>query len=111
MEPALLSDEQLHLDRLPAAVRDELRGAMPLWFYVLCEADTSAPRPGRRAHRRGGARRAGRGRSALLPDEEPDWRPDLGDHGDFGIADLVRVAREDGSSGAQGEQPGAAPEP
>ena len=92
MEVPPLSDEALHLDRLPAAVRDELRAAMPLWFYVLSEGGPHlGPVGGRIVAEVLVGLVAADPRSYLS--EEPDWRPhELGTDGDFGIADLIRIA-------------------
>jgi hypothetical protein len=93
-----LTDEQLKLDRLPAAVRDELRAAMPLWFYVLCEAGVHlGPVGGRIVAEVLVGLVAADPRSYLS--EDPAWRPhELGTDGDFGMADLIRMTREAGPS-------------
>ena len=113
IEAPALSEDELMIDAdLPAGVRRTLLRSTPLWYYVLAEAEHE---PGRTLGRVGGLIVAEVLAGLLEADpssflHEPDWRPDLGDDGDFTMADLVRVAREDGSGGAQGEQPGAVPE-
>ena len=115
LEAPALSEAELMIDAdLPAGVRRRLLRSTPLWYYVLCRggaragAAPSAPSAGGSSPRCSPAcSRPTRARSCTSRTGDPH----LGEHGDFTMADLVRVAREDGSSGAQGEQPGAAPEP
>jgi hypothetical protein len=89
-----LADERLHLDALPPAVADELRAAMPLWFYVLCEGGLHlGPVGGRIVAEVLAGLVAADPRSYLS--EEPDWRPvELGTGGRFGMADLIRLSGE-----------------
>ena len=102
MREAVLTDEQLQLDKLDPGVRDELRTATPLWHYVLCEAPD-----GKHLGPIGG-RIVAEVLVGLLEDDpnsylgrEPNWRPEeLGTGGDFTMADLVRIAR-----GASGRPP------
>jgi hypothetical protein len=89
-----LSDEQLHLDKLDQGVREELRAATPLWYYLLCEAPDGrhlGPIGGRIVAKVLVNLLAGDPNSYL---NEPGWRPgELGTGADFTIADLVRIAQ------------------
>jgi hypothetical protein len=91
----VLSDEQLQLDKLEQGVREELRAATPLWYYILCEA------PDGRHLGPVGGRIVAEVLVGLLADDpnsylykEPSWRPrELGTDGDFTMADFVRIAQ------------------
>jgi hypothetical protein len=42
-----LTDQELHVDRLPEPVQGAVRSAPPLWYYVLCEAESELGDGGR----------------------------------------------------------------
>ena len=106
MDEALLSDEELLLDKtVPKGAREALMRSTPLWFYVLCEAEKPRDRDGRP---RAGAHLgpvAGRivaevlvglveGDPTSYLGSKPAWRPtELGTGGDFTMADFVRIAQ------------------
>jgi hypothetical protein len=92
-EPAL-TDDELHLQALPESVRDELREAMPLWFYVLCEAEAHAD--GRHLGPVGGRIVAEvlTGLFEADPAADPAWRPgELGTGDTFTMATLAGLAQ------------------
>ena len=95
MELAPLPAEALALEGQmeDALAREELLGATPLWYYILCEAAHHAD--GRHLGPVGG-RIVAEVLTGLLegdPDsylsKEPTWRPTLGTNDDFTMADLI----------------------
>jgi hypothetical protein len=95
-----LDEEHLRLDRLSADVRKELLRAPPLWYYVLCEAESELGDDGRHLGPVGGRIVAEvltglleADPSSYLHDETP-WTPTLprAACGDFTMPDLVRFA-------------------
>ena len=95
-----LDEEHLLLDRLSAAVRKELLRAPPLWYYVLCEAESELGDDGRHLGPVGGRIVAEvltglleADPSSYLHAKKP-WAPTLpsATRGDFTMPDLVRFA-------------------
>jgi Animal haem peroxidase len=95
-----LHEEHLLLDRLSAGVRKELLRAPPLWYYVLCEAESELGDDGRHLGPVGGRIVAEvltgllqADPSSYLHAEKP-WAPTLpsATRGDFTMPDLVRFA-------------------
>jgi hypothetical protein len=98
LEMPLLTDTELQLDSVPAAVRDELHESMPLWFYVLCEAQVRAD--GRHLGPVGALIVAEVLSALLALDAELDagWTPgELGTGNDFTMASLIRFAQTGGA--------------
>jgi Animal haem peroxidase len=91
-----LDDEALRLEELPNPVRDCLLKATPLWYYILCEAES------------GGGDHLGPVGGRIVADvilrllhsdptsyvRHPDWKPTLGANApkDFRMTDLIDVA-------------------
>jgi hypothetical protein len=95
-----LDEEHLLLDRLSADVRKELLRAPPLWYYVLCEAQSELGDDGRHLGPVGGqivaevlAGLLEADPSSYLHAQTP-WKPTLprAACGDFTMPDLVRFA-------------------
>jgi hypothetical protein len=95
-----LTDQQLQVDRLPEPVRDAVRSAPPLWYYVLCEAQSELGDEGLRLGPVGG-RIVAEVLAGLLEadpssyvNRQPRWTPTLprAARGDFTMPDLVRFA-------------------
>jgi Animal haem peroxidase len=94
-----LEDGQL-LENVPASARDAVLRAPPLWYYVLCEAQSELGDRGRHLGPVGGRIVAEVLRGLLEADESsyvhrrPAWMPDLpgSADGDFTMPDLVRFA-------------------
>jgi hypothetical protein len=93
-----LTDEQLRIDVLPEPVRDAVRSAPPLWYYVLCEAQSDLGDGGRHLGPVGGQIVA-EVLAGLLEDDRssyinkhPAFKPTLprAASGDFTMPDLVR---------------------
>jgi Animal haem peroxidase len=96
-----LSAQELGLDPAPAGIgrssRDALIRATPLWYYVLREAEARGEHGGIHLGPVGG-RIVGEVLLGLLEADpqsyvrlRPAWRPrELGSHGDFIMADLIR---------------------
>jgi Animal haem peroxidase len=95
-----LDEPQLLLDRLSAEVRKELLRAPPLWYYVLCEAESELGDDGRHLGPVGG-RIVAEVLTGLLEADPSSylhanapWTPTLprAACGDFTMPDLVRFA-------------------
>jgi hypothetical protein len=95
-----LDEQQLLLDRLSADVRKELLRAPPLWYYVLCEAESELGDDGRHLGPVGG-RIVAEVLTGLLEADpssylhaKAPWTPTLprAACGDFTMPDLVRFA-------------------
>jgi hypothetical protein len=95
-----LDEEHLRLDRLSADIRRELLRAPPLWYYVLCEAESELDDDGRHLGPVGG-RIVAEVLTGLLEADpssylhtETPWTPTLprAACGDFTMPDLVRFA-------------------
>jgi hypothetical protein len=106
MEQPALSEQDLGLDdpTLEAPLRDELLGATPLWYYVLCEAAKGGecngrPEPGAHLGPVGGRIVAEVLLGLLQGDpnsylsKEPTWQPTLGTGDHFTMADLIEFVR------------------
>jgi hypothetical protein len=103
-EPALTKEELL-LAKVPAAVRDEILRATPLWYYILCEAakeldGEGRPQAGTHLGPVGGRIVAEvlvgllEGDPSSYLSVKPKWYPrELGPRGDFTMADLVKFAQ------------------
>jgi Animal haem peroxidase len=101
-ERALTEEELMLGENITPDARKKLVGSTPLWYYILREAMTRlgpAVEPGSRLGPVGGRIVAEvlvglleRDRSSFV-NEDPTWRPWLGQGGDFTMADLVRVAQ------------------
>jgi hypothetical protein len=104
LEESLLSDAELELQHMPDT-GEELMGAAPLWFYILCETSRAVdsqgrPEPGRHLGPVGGRLVAEvlagllEGDPSSYLNSDPPWQPrELGTDGNFTMADLVRVAQ------------------
>ena len=102
MEEPPLHASDLQLGQIePAHVRDELRTATPLWYYVLCEAGTGRHGEGGRHLGPVGGRIVAEVLVGLLEGDpssylarDPAWRPTLrsASPGDFTMRDLVAFA-------------------
>ena len=102
MRAKALTPEQLKLTDISSpAAREELRRAAPLWFYILCEAETEEH--GRKGKQLGpvGGRIVAEVLVGLIEGDphsylsvQPTWRPDelLPGRDDFTMADLLRFA-------------------
>ena len=95
-----LDEEHLLLDRLSADVRKELLRATPLWYYLLCEAQSELGDEGRHLGPVGG-RIVAEVLTGLLEADpssylhaQTPWTPTLprAARGDFTMPDLVRFA-------------------
>jgi hypothetical protein len=92
MGEPLLEERDLRLDdTLEPGAREVLRRSTPLWYYVLCEAETCE---GKHLGPVGGRIVAEVLLGLLEGDaEHPPWRPgELGTGDEFTMADLVRFA-------------------
>jgi Animal haem peroxidase len=99
-----LTDRELLLDDIwPASARDAVRRAPPLWYYVLCEAQSRHGNRGRHLGPVGGGIVAEVLVGLLEADPssylraEPGWKPTLprASRGTFTMADLVRFTLRD----------------
>jgi len=105
MRQSALTEEELRLDgTVERHVRRVLLRSTPLWYYILCEAETGGgERPGPAGRHLGavGGRIVAEVLVGLLEGdpssylgEEPSWRPgELGTSGDFTMATLVSFAQ------------------
>jgi Animal haem peroxidase len=99
MHAPKLTVEQLRLDGIDKHLRSELERSTPLWYYILCEAESEHGGAGKHLGPVGGRIVAevlvglleGDPNSFLR--QEPTWRPRLGTDGDFTMADLVRFVQ------------------
>jgi hypothetical protein len=98
-----LSKEELRVDDLPPKARRELLSAPPLWYYILCEAES---RLGKGGHHLGpvGGRIVAEVLGGLLEADpssyvhsDPRWTPELprAARDDFTMPDLVRFTLAD----------------
>jgi len=99
MDAPQLSDKELQLDAFNGnePVQDALRRAAPLWYYILCEAESELGKKGKRLGPVGGGIVAEvlvgllEGDPNSFLSREPSWRPEeLGTDRDFTMAHLVR---------------------
>jgi hypothetical protein len=95
----VLSDDDLLLPLFKAEVRQRVKEATPLWYYMLCEADAS-PQDGRRLGPVAGRIVAEVLVGLLVSDREsyihksPAWKPHIGPTpGDFTMRDLVLIGQ------------------
>jgi Animal haem peroxidase len=99
MRARVLIDDELPLDKSVAPdARASLSSETPLWFYILCEAESEAA-DGARLGPVGG-RIVAEVLVGLLDcdpnsylSRDPAWEPELGPDGRFTMADLVEIAR------------------
>jgi len=98
-----LTGGQLLLDRLPAHVRGAVHRAPPLWYYILCEAQSEFYADRRHLGRVGG-RIVAEVLAGLLDadptsyvNQQPAWKPTLprACDRDFTMADLIRFTLGD----------------
>jgi hypothetical protein len=94
-----LTVEQLRLNGIKdKGLRGELERSTPLWYYILCEAESELGSKGRRLGPVGGRIVAEvlvglvEGDPSSFLGREPSWKPTLGTSDDFTMADLVRFA-------------------
>jgi hypothetical protein len=99
MHAPQLSIEQLRLDEIDKRFRSELERSTPLWYYILCEAESKLGSEGKHLGPVGG-RIVAEVLVGLLEGDpnsflrrEPTWRPRLGTDGNFRMADLVRFVQ------------------